>query len=218
MDAGACGVRALLSGREIDDLRAVADRLPVSRAGQRIFADIARFLKPGSSVGSLAADVLGAFARPVRAVMFDKSASSNWAVGWHQDRTIAVRVRREVARFGPWSIKAGVHHVEPPFDILEGMITLRVHLDDCNADNAPLLIAPGSHRIGRIASADAARIAAGLGSYACKAAAGDVWAYATPILHSSCRAQRPSRRRVLQVDYAADDLPGGLEWLGLGQI
>lgn len=48
-----------------------------------------------------------------------------------------------------------------------------------------------------------------------RAHAGDIWAYATPILHASDAALDPKARRVLQVDYAAFDLPGGLEWSGL---
>ena len=51
--------------------------------------------------------------------------------------------------------------------------------------------------------------------HACLAAAGDIWAYATPIVHASETAEMPARRRVLQVDYAAFDLPGGLRWLGI---
>jgi ectoine hydroxylase-related dioxygenase (phytanoyl-CoA dioxygenase family) len=169
-------------------------------------------LGPAGAVGRQARAVLGPAARPVRAVMFDKTASTNWAVGWHQDRTIAVRARRDAPGFGPWTIKAGVPHVEPPFEILAGMITLRLHLDDCDADNAPLLVAPGSHRLGRVPAPDAAATAARIGHATCLAAAGDLWIYATPILHASERARRPGRRRVLQVDYANRDLPDGLEW------
>ena len=47
------------------------------------------------------------------------------------------------------------------------------------------------------------------------AAAGDVWLYSTPILHSSAAASQPTTRRVLQIDYAAEPLPDGLEWLGV---
>jgi hypothetical protein len=47
------------------------------------------------------------------------------------------------------------------------------------------------------------------------AQAGDVWLYATAILHASDRADNPRRRRVLHVDFAGCDLPGGLEWSGL---
>ncbi len=54
-----------------------------------------------------------------------------------------------------------------------------------------------------------------LGSKPCLAAAGDVWAYATPILHASAPSMSNRHRRVLQLDYAAVDLPGGLDWYGV---
>jgi ectoine hydroxylase-related dioxygenase (phytanoyl-CoA dioxygenase family) len=128
-----------------------------------------------------------------------------------------VRDRRDVAGFGPWSVKGGMHHVEPPFEVLAGMVTVRIHLDDCGPDNAPLLIAPGSHLLGRVPAKDAAGHAERVSHVACQAQAGDVWLYATPILHASERAGMPAQRRVVQVDYAAIGLPGGLEWLGLTQ-
>ena len=45
--------------------------------------------------------------------------------------------------------------------------------------------------------------------------AGDVWLYSTPIVQASEVASCPARRRVLQIDFAARELPGGLEWLGV---
>jgi hypothetical protein len=50
---------------------------------------------------------------------------------------------------------------------------------------------------------------------ACLAEAGDVWLYATPILHASEAAVEARHRRVLQVDFAVGELPGGLKWLGI---
>nr|WP_245858281.1 phytanoyl-CoA dioxygenase family protein [Sphingomonas guangdongensis] len=158
---------------------------------------------------------LRAPARPVRAVLFDKTPGLNWSLDWHQDRTIVVRERRDVPGFGPWTTKRGLQHVAPPMSVLAGMATLRLHLDDVPEDNAPLLIAPGSHRMGRIAEPDVPAVAARCGTYACLATAGDLWAYATPILHASAASVGDCRRRVLQVDYAAADLTGGLEWLGI---
>jgi hypothetical protein len=76
--------------------------------------------------------------------MFDKSAKANWALGWHQDRTICVRERHEMPGFGPWTMKSGQHHVAPPAESLAQMVTMRIHLDDIGMDNAPLLIAPRS--------------------------------------------------------------------------
>src|SRR5262249_42597186 len=43
----------------------------------------------------------------------------------------------DVLGFGPWSIKTGVTHVEPPFEVVARMITIRVHLNDCETNNAP---------------------------------------------------------------------------------
>jgi ectoine hydroxylase-related dioxygenase (phytanoyl-CoA dioxygenase family) len=151
----------------------------------------------------------------VRAILFDKTAETNWSLAWHQDRTICVRERIEVEGFGPWSIKAGLYHVAPPFDLLARMVTLRVHLDDVPATNAPLLIAPGSHALGKLPVGDVNAVAVRCGTVACLATAGDVWTYSTPILHASEAASLPARRRVLQVDFSTDELPGGLEWLGV---
>jgi ectoine hydroxylase-related dioxygenase (phytanoyl-CoA dioxygenase family) len=128
---------------------------------------------------------------------------------------IAVAERRDVEGFGPWTTKDGAPHVAPPFEVSSRMLALRLHLDDTPADNAPLLVAPGSHRLGRIAEPDVPGVVQRCGTVACTAAAGDVWLYATPILHASEAAARPLRRRVLQVDYASDPLPGGLRWLGV---
>ncbi len=86
---------------------------------------IARAARPGRPIGDIAAGAIGAEARPVRAILFDKTAATNWALGWHQDRTIVVRERREVPGFGPWTVKAGLLHVAPPFEVLAGMVSNR---------------------------------------------------------------------------------------------
>jgi hypothetical protein len=203
---------------ELAGLRRFSDAVLDGQSGVRVFDRTEAVLGPGGSIGRCAAAILGPGARPVRAILFDKTADNNWAVPWHQDRTIAVRERHEFPGFGPWSVKAGVVHVEPPFDVIENMITIRAHLDDCAEDNAPLLVVPGSHRLGRVAAGQTSEIALTHGHAACLAAAGDLWIYATSIVHASERAQNPQRRRVLQVDYASDELPGGLQWLGVAGI
>lgn len=164
---------------------------------------------------ALAAAILGPRARPVRATLFDKSAARNWALGWHQDRTIAVRNRVDTPGFADWTIKSGIAHVVPPIALLQRMLTVRIHLDPVGPANAPLLVVPGSHRLGRIAEPEIAGVVERLGQAACPAGPGDIWLYATLILHASDRAEAPSRRRVLQLLYSADALPPGLEWLGI---
>jgi hypothetical protein len=188
-----------------------------NKAGVRLtgISVLDELLATNGAIGTLVARHMGKASRPVRMILFDKSITANWALGWHQDRTIVVRERIEVADYGPWTVKAGLLHVAPPIDLLERMMTIRIHLDAVSATNAPLLIAPGSHRLGRVAEANIGSAVERLGVYACLADAGDIWAYSTPILHASDTAAAPRRRRVLQVDFAAVDLPGGLEWLGI---
>ncbi len=198
-------------------IEAALDTVPIERAGVRLHgvAALRDLLAPGGAIGAVAGDVLGPETRPVRALLFDKSAATNWALGWHQDRTIVVRERHHVAGFGPWTVKQGLQHVAPPFALLETMVTLRVHLDPVPVDNAPLLVALGSHKLGRIAESAVEGVVGASSILACLARRGDIWLYATPILHASDAAMRPARRRVLQVDFAAQPLPGGLAWLGV---
>lgn len=186
-------------------------------AGVRVFE--AGALRPhianDGCIGRVAIEALGPDARPVRALLFDKSATTNWQLGWHQDRTIHVRHRHAIAGYDIWTVKHGHTHVEPPVALLESMLTLRVHLDNASLNNAPLLIAPGTHRIGMVPDRMVDQVANDAGPVACTAEAGDVWLYSTLILHASKRAEAPRHRRVLQLDYAACDLPTPLEWAGL---
>jgi hypothetical protein len=199
------------------ELHSTLAHVPIERAGARLrgICGLGELLHHEGIVGAIAASHLGPSAQPVRALLFDKSDASNWSLGWHQDRTIAVAERREAEGFGPWTLKAGMVHVEPPPTLQAMMVTLRVHLDPVDEANAPLLVAPGSHRLGRVPQADIAGVVKRYGTATCTAEAGDVWAYSTPILHASDAAERPRRRRVLQIDYAATELPGGMRWLGI---
>ena len=199
------------------ELEAALKECPTERPGVRLHgcAAVAALLAVDGPIGRVAADRLGPAARPVRAVLFDKTPGTSWALGWHQDRTIAVNERHEMPGYGPWSVKAGLVHVEPPFAVIEGMVTLRIHVDDVPPDNAPLLITPGSHRMGRLAESAVSEVVARCGTAMCLARRGDVWAYATPIIHASAASSMHAHRRVLQVDYAPDELPKPLAWLGV---
>jgi hypothetical protein len=208
---------AALDAAGLTTLDAALAPVPRHRLGVRLhgIGTLAQILAADGALGAIAAAMLGGGVRPVRAVLFDKTPQANWPLGWHQDRTIAVRRRIDVAGFGPWSVKAGLPHVEPPFAAIAGMATLRLHLDPVGPDNTPLLIAPGSHRCSRVPAAEITAVVQRQGSVACLAEVGDVWLYATPILHASNAAAVPCRRRVLQVDYTTSALPGGLEWFGI---
>jgi hypothetical protein len=215
IDGAQCFQGAALS--MLPDLREAFANFPKGQAGVRVSngANLRGAMAPTGQLGRLAAMLLGPNSRPVRAVLFDKTVETNWSLAWHQDRTICVKERVEVHGFGPWTVKSGMQHVAPPFELLTRMITVRAHLDDVPSSNAPLLFAPGSHTRGRVPVDRIDEVVRECGARACLAQAGDVWAYSTPILHASELATAPHHRRVLQVDFAAEDLPGTLEWLGI---
>jgi len=149
---------------------------------------------------------------PVRAIFFNKSPKANWLVSWHQDLTVALCARADTPGFGPWSVKNGVPHVQPPIELLEQMLTVRLHLDDADQSNGALRVLPGSHRLGRLSAARIQQLRAEQPDFICDVAAGDALLMRPLLLHASSRSTSKRPRRVLHIEYAAFTLPDGLEW------
>lgn len=212
IEKGRVHLPGALGSAEVAELLAFCATLPASRPGQRLPPGAVIDLAAVQSVTQLVQHCIGPAARVVRALLFDKSPDCNWALGWHQDRTIEVAARHDTPGYGPWTIKAGRHHVAPPVTLLERMITARLHIDAVDQDNAPLMVAPESHRLDLIGEHEIERVVEACGRQTCLAAAGDVWLYATLIVHGSAAAIKPRHRRVLQLDFASESLPNGLEW------
>lgn len=146
--------------------------------------------------------------RLVRVVYFDKQPDSNWGVPFHQDLSLPVRacLRERFPEYGPWSVKDGVAHAQPPRHVLESMTSLRLHLDNCGPDNGPLQLIPGSHRAGIL---DREAIAQWTQSepWTCTCLAGQILAFSPLTLHSSSKARKPGHRRVIQLEYCSSNLP-----------
>jgi ectoine hydroxylase-related dioxygenase (phytanoyl-CoA dioxygenase family) len=162
-------------------------------------------------VVNIARAFVGDGAKLVRSLFFDKIAEANWKVAWHQDRTIAVRRRIEADGFGPWTIKAGVPHVQPPDSVLENMIALRIHLDDTNELNGALRVIAGSHRMGRLSQTLIQELKERPAAI-CVASRGSILVMRPLLLHSSSACSEPTHRRVIHFEFAGSGLPGGLDW------
>jgi Phytanoyl-CoA dioxygenase (PhyH) len=158
--------------------------------------------------------ILGTRAFPVRGLFFDKTLETNWNLPWHQDLTIALLSRRDEPGFGPWTRKAGIPHAHAPEELLARMVTIRLHLDDSGPGDGPLRVLPGSHREGRLSARAVAEWAGRAGAIAvdCNVNAGAVVLMRPLLLHSSASRVSAGHRRVIHLEYAAEDLPGGLEW------
>ena len=47
----------------------------------------------------------------IKAIFFNKNQLYNWAVPWHQDKTIAVKQKANIPGYKNWTVKQGVPHV-----------------------------------------------------------------------------------------------------------
>jgi ectoine hydroxylase-related dioxygenase (phytanoyl-CoA dioxygenase family) len=129
---------------------------------------------------------------------------------WHRDLTVAVREHRPANdQFTKPTTKVGVPHAEAPAEVLEGMLTARIHFDPATDENGVLYVVPGSHRLGRAMPADDA------GAVAVTAAAGDVLLMRPLVTHcsGSSAAGTTMHRRVLHLEFAASRAPpAGYHW------
>jgi ectoine hydroxylase-related dioxygenase (phytanoyl-CoA dioxygenase family) len=164
------------------------------------------------AITSLVGAAIGPHPFIVRSLFFDKTPGANWKVAWHQDLTIAVREKIEAPGFRAWSVKEGVIHVQPPASVLESMLTLRLHLDDCSAENGALQVLPGSHRSGLLNAEEISRWRENVAPTALEIPAGGAILMKPLLLHASSPALRPSHRRVIHLEFASTNLPCGLKW------
>ena len=192
----------------------VAPLVQSGRGGARNLLDEPRIssLATSPSLRRFASAMLGESCFAVRALFFDKTADANWKVVWHQDLTVAARERIDLPGYGPWTDKAGVPHVQPPVDVLEHMLAVRLHLDPCGEDNGPVRVLDGTHRFGRLTAPEIDELRAKLPESVCLAPEGGVLAFRPLLLHASSPATRPMHRRVIHIEYAARPLATPLAW------
>jgi len=205
--------------RYIDLLSSVPDDRSL-RGGRRNLLAIPemRELANSAPLRHLVDFVLGSEAFPVRGILFDKQDGANWKVPWHQDVTIAVKEHSDCDGYGPWSVKEGVPHVQPPTGVLERMLTVRLHLDDCPASNGALRVIAGSHLHGRLdQNSIHSHVVTNL-ERTCEVRRGGALLMSPLTIHASSVAEKPQHRRVIHFDYANTDLDGGLEWFERSQL
>ena len=205
--------KLLIAVAQIDESNSVRKRGGVFAV--RNLLDVSpdvRELAKSSSVRALVEPILGPTFLPVRGILFDKIADANWKAPWHQDVTIAVQERVEIEGFGPWSMKADVLHVQPPAYILEGMLSVRLHLDPCGEANGALRVIPGSHREGKIPEEKIPTVREKSSERVCELGVGGILLMRPLLLHASSPSQIPEHRRVVHIDFAAVKLPSGMSW------
>ncbi|MGN6494125.1 MAG: phytanoyl-CoA dioxygenase family protein [Agriterribacter sp.] len=146
----------------------------------------------------------------VKSIYFDKPASSNWYVSYHQDLTISVDKKIDREGFGPWTVKQNQFAVQPTIELLDNIVTIRIHLDDTDENNGALKVIPASHLKGiyRPESIDWTVET----ETTCNVPAGGIMLMKPLLLHSSGRTTNNHKRRVIHIEFCNRQLPGGLNW------
>ena len=164
------------------------------------------------SVVELVESAIGPNAFMVRATLFDKTAGANWGVFWHQDLSIAVEQRHEVRGYAAWTRKAGVQCVQPPVEVMEKILAVRLHLDDCSASNGALKVLPGTHRMKKLAAFDVESNQHSIAERICEVSVGGAVLMRPLLLHASSPMEVVTSRRVIHLEFANFELPDPLCW------
>jgi hypothetical protein len=207
-------VESVLSQPQIEDAIGHIDRIALGTAGTRNLLDydwcveLVDVLKSDSTIARLLP-----FDRvAVQCTLFEKTIDRNWLVPLHQDLSIPVRERCDNIHLSGWSHKEAILYVQPPIEVLENLVAVRIHIDDCSSDNGALRVVPGSHDRGRISSADIAILKIANGEQLCEVKQGGALVMRPLLLHASSKASSPNCRRVLHFLFGSASLPLGLKW------
>ena len=110
--------------------------------------------------------------------------------------------------------KAGICHVQPPIEILEKMIALRIHLDDADETNGALKVVPKSHKNGRLRADEIQNLLKANETELCGIKRGEAFLMRPMLVHASSKGTNPKHRRVIHIEYSTENLPNGLEFYG----
>lgn len=208
--------------QEVEDILAAINRADSTketfRKSDDLFA-IRQFLKEvpetiglifNNKLKHIVKEVFGEDYFLVKSIYFDKPETSNWFVSYHQDLTISVNQKVEIAGFGPYTNKHKQFAVQPPLDILESNFTIRIHLDYTNEENGALKVITGSHSKGiyrpETINWNIEK------EMSCNVERGGVMIMKPLLLHSSGRTSNNKKRRVIHLEFSNKILPKELKW------
>lgn len=146
-----------------------------------------------------------------KGIYFDKPSDSNWFVAYHQDLSISVNEKVEYKHYSNWTFKKGQYGVQPPIEILQNTITVRIHLDKTDKNNGALKVIPKSHLNG-IVRVDSKEWNIE-NEFVCEIEKGGVMLMKPLTLHASNRTTNGQKRRVIHLEFNKQHLKDSLSWL-----
>lgn len=222
LEKGLTVINSIFSDDEIEKITKSIAKADASKENFRKSADvfaIRQFLKEipeikdlifNDTIKTIVRKLFGDKYFAVKSIYFDKPETSNWYVAYHQDLTISVDKKMEIAGFGPWTAKQNQFAVQPPIPFLENICTIRIHLDDTDEYNGALKVIPGSHTKG-IYRPETMNWKTEIEKF-CDVQKGGIMIMKPLTLHGSNRTTDGRRRRVIHIEFSDMELPEELQW------
>tara|TARA_R110002072_G_scaffold273064_1_gene433375 strand:+ start:99 stop:836 length:738 start_codon:yes stop_codon:yes gene_type:complete len=151
-----------------------------------------------------------------KAIYFDKPRESNWFVAYHQDLSISIDKKADLKNYVNWTFKKGQYGVQPPIEILQDTITIRIHLDKTTKSNGALKVIPKSHLNGIIRSESNDWDIEN--EFVCEVEKGGAMLMKPLTLHASNRTTNGKERRVIHLEFNKHNLTEPLTWLEYYEI
>lgn len=215
-------IDGIYNDQEINQIIAAIDYLdhsaPTFRKSEDLFA-VRKLLKEAPEIKSLIFsdrlktalnELFGTGYFVTKSIYFDKPATSNWFVAYHQDLTISVDQQKSIDGFSKWTVKQNQYAVQPPLSLLQDNFTIRIHLNHTDENNGALKVIPKSHLkdIYRPENIDWSKET----EVSCNVRKGGIMLMKPLLLHSSSRTTNHQRRRVIHIEFSRTELPEGLAW------
>ena len=124
--------------------------------------------------------------------------------------TISVDKKLALNGFEFWTTKQNQFAVQPPLEVLQNVVTVRIHLDETNESNGALKVIPKSHSKGiyRPETIDWSVE----NEVTCNVSKGGIMLMKPLLLHSSAKTTNNKQRRVIHIEFSNQELPTELNW------
>jgi ectoine hydroxylase-related dioxygenase (phytanoyl-CoA dioxygenase family) len=210
----------ILSNSELSILDQASKSITVKgsyRGGDRnVFdksAEVLRIFKNGP-LRKIVEEILGKNISLSEALYLNKGSDANWLVAWHQDLSICVKRMVEAPGYVTWVKKEGKPYVQPPDNVLQESLWLRLNLDDNDESNGCLKVIPGSHKYGKLGPVEIEEWVKKETAVSLHVSRGSAILFRPLLLHSSGKMVESNmrERRVIQGLFSGYQFKNGLEW------
>jgi hypothetical protein len=143
-------------------------------------------------------------------ILINLRVQNGGGVKYHQDRRIIVDKKIDSKVFNDWFEEKDQLMVRAPTEVLQKIVTIRIHLDDTDITNGSLQVIEGSHKKG-IYNPELINLNTDK-EINCDVPRGGIMVMSPLLMHQSLPSTNYLKRRVIHFDVTNISLTEGLCW------